>query len=227
MLVGNHSSRNGVIHAFDLEGSHLYTFDDETPEGSTLFSIYGADDMMLHRTTGQVWSAGKRAEVLIFDVDGSYAETIYMENYHVEGDSILQLDDGTVVLGLDTTISWALDLLTSEGEHISGWGDNDAELKLRVHKIGRAPTGRVIVGGHLNSKGYAALLRQAGQLEFHSGPIEDFIPRWDIIAFGSGFLATSDQDSVVRFDANLAVVDTSFTGDKTGRYRGMMVLGGN
>jgi len=77
------------------------------------------------------------------------------------------------------------------------------------------------------NKAVLAILKPGGQMIKQSDPIPDFLQSYDILPFGQGYLVSTDQGAIARFDADLNLVTASWTGAKEGDFRGLMVLGEN
>jgi|GEM_PF-3312864 len=235
--VGNRFK--GGVEVFDLEGTHVSAFQTENADGTYLYSVYGAYALMHHRPDGHVWVGGVRGQILDYLVDGTYKKTIWVNDYST-GDlnpkDLLQLPDDTILAIQDTTLDWGFFLFDKAGKYIGDWGDNANELKLEVNRMALNADGtRVAVAGEVGyptNKGYLALLKLGGQMVKKSQPIAEFYPSYGLVAFGEGFLtvgevAATNDTPLALFDKDLNLVNAAWHGDKTGSYRGLLVLGGN
>lgn len=229
--VGNRH-KDGV-EVYDLDGTHVSAFDTIDDKGSTLYSIYGAYSMMRHQPDGRIWVAGPRGKLLIYEEDGTFLEYVYLNPWpagELQGEDLLQLPDQTTVIVGDKSLSWDMHVLDADGEPIGEWGDNSEELQLRVYRIAPTVDGKVAVSGKVGlaiNKAVLAILKPGGQMIKQSDPNPDFLQSYDILPFGTGYLVSTDQQSIVHYSADLNVVNASWTGSKEGDYRGLMVLGGN
>ncbi len=236
ILVGNHSKKQAVIEVFDRRGARQYAFDyEEEQSGATLFSIYGADTIIKHPTTGEIWVGGPREYLLVFDEAGSFKEKLYFgySYSNLEPNSLVPLADGTTVIVPESTLDWYLFLMDAGGEIIGRFGNNSAELELEIKVGAVADDDHLVFTGKTGAgDGYVTLLRNTGQMVKQSARTEDVVGRWGVIAFGEGFLVITDRsgtndNKLAYYDSELNLVNESFTGDKLGRYRAMMILGGN
>lgn len=229
ILVG--SRYNPGAEIYDLQGEHVGSFDTEDSKGQILFSVYGAYTTIRHQPDGLIWVGGPRGVILVFDDQGHYQKTIYLEDYTIEAESLMQRPDGTTVLVYDSTLPWSMVLLDKDGQQVQKFGNNSNELELDVFRAALAGD-RILVGGQAYGKGYLARLKLTGTLVDHSGPIADFKPEYGIAPFGDGCLAVSSvqgtNDTPIHFfGPDLRPDPTPFNGAKTGSYRGILVLGGN
>jgi len=230
VLVGNRNKAGAEV--YDLDGNHLYSFQTEDPkDGTTLFSIWGAHGAILHQPDGAVWIGGRDGQTMIFGQDGVWKRSVLWDyqwsNLQVEG--LVQLPDGHTLAYTNSSIPWTMVLLDDQGQvEVGRFGDNTNELRLVVEGVALAGN-RLLVSGIANNKAFVARLKQNGILEKMSAPISDWMPDTGILAFGSGCLVSTAQvhDSVVYVDHDLVPDPAPFTGEKTGLYRGLIVLGGN
>jgi hypothetical protein len=235
ILVGNHSLKQSLIEVFDRRGVRQYGFEHEEENGTTIFSIYGADTIMKHPTNGEIWVGGPRGYLVVYSDDGTFQRKLHLGYSYdnLEPNSLVSLADGTTVLVPETTLDWYLFLLDPEGEVIGRFGNNSAELEIEV-KVGAVANDShlIFTGKSPGGDGYVTLLRNTGQMVKRSERTEDVIPRWGVMAFGDGFLVITDRSAtndnkLAYYDSELNLVTESFTGEKLGQYRGMMILGGN
>jgi len=227
IAVGNRQKAQAIIEVFDLDGRRLYSFQDETEDGHHIYSSYGAETMLRHQPDGLIWVGGPRGYQLTFDEAGTFKEKLHLDDYTLQARSLVQIAGRGVVLVPQHSIAWYLYLLDEKGEEIGRFAQNTEELNLTVHRGALAPGNHLVVAGVVNHRGTLALLRPDGQMERQGTPTEELLPRWGLISYGHGFLATTEQDSIAYYDADLNLVSESFTGEKKARYAGLMVLGGN
>ncbi|NOZ00649.1 MAG: hypothetical protein GXP54_02010 [Deltaproteobacteria bacterium] len=229
--VGNRH-KDGV-EIYDLDGTHVGAFDIVDDKGSNLYSIYGAYALMRHQPDGKIWVAGPRGKLLIYEPDGTFLDYVYLDIYpagELQGEDLFQLPDQTSVIVGDKTLSWDMYLLDIDGKPVGKWGDNSQELQLKVYRAASIAGGGVAVSGKVGlaiNKAVLAILKPGGQMVKQSAPVPDFLQSYDILPFGDGYLVSTDQGSIARFDADLNLVTSSWTGAKEGDYRGLMLLGGN
>lgn len=141
-------------------------------------------------------------------VDGTYKKTIWVNDYQtgdLDPKDLLQLPNDSVLALQDTTLDWGFYLFDKAGK------------------------GEV---GYPASKGYLAILKAGGQMIKKSAPIAEFYPSYGLVAFGDGFLTVGEvggtnDTPIALFDKDLNLVNTAWNGEKTGSYRGLLVLGGN
>ncbi len=236
--IGVGNRHKGGVEIYDLDGVHVGAFQTEDADGAFLYSIYGAYAMFTHRPDGHVWVGGVRGKILDYLVDGTYKKTIWVNDYQtgdLDPKDLLQLPDDTVLALQDTTLDWGFYLFDKAGKYIGDWGDNDNELELEVNRMALTPDNRVVVGGEVGypaNKGYLALLKVGGQMIKKSAPIAEFLPSYALVAFGDGFLTVGEvggtnDTPIALFDKDLNLVNAAWNGEKTGSYRGLLVLGGN
>lgn len=231
--IGVGNRHQGGVEVYDLDGNHVGAFDTDDDKGSYLYSIYGAYGMIRHRPDNTIWVVGPRGKLLVYQDDGQWLETRYLGNVtlgELTPEDIVQLPDDTTVLVGDKSWAWDMVLLDANGDTIGPWGNNKEELELQVFRATTTPDGQVAVSGKVGlavNKAFVAILKPAGQMVRYSDPLPDFKKSYGILAFGDGFLVTTDADTVVHLDKDLKVVTTDWTQGKAGTYRGLMVLGGN
>jgi hypothetical protein len=240
ILVGSRHKIGAEV--YDLDGNHLYSFDTVDQGGGGLFGGSGAYTAIRHRPDGDVWIGGPYGMILVFEDDGAgkkgrYKKTLEFDYYrfgNIQPESLIQLGNDKTAMVYQYSIPWSMVLMDTKGDvENAKFADNSNELKLVLEQGAVAGDG-FVVGGRVQQSGFLAVVRQNGIMDRHSGPIADFVPEYGVVAFGQGFLAATSQlpstvhDSIVYFGADLVpVVDPPFSGDKTGGYRGLMVLGGN
>lgn len=230
ILVGSRHKAGAEV--YDLDGNHLYSFQTEDPrDGTTLFSIWGTYAAILHQPDGAVWIGGRDGQTMIFGQDGTWKRSVLWDyqwsNLQVEG--LVQLPDGRTLALSNSSIPWSMVLLDGQGQvEVGRFGDNSNELKLVVEGVALAGN-RLLVSGTANNKGFVARLKTNGILEKVSAPFDDWTPENGIVAFGPGCLVSTAQtsDSVVYVGSDLVPDPVAFTGEKSGLYRGLVVLGGN
>ena len=240
VLVG--SFFQGGAEVYDLDGGWLYSFDTKDADGTSLFtSAMGARAAMLHAADGDVWLAGWDNRIVVFADDGAaargrYKRTVDLDSYKYGSltiNSLVDLGGGKTVMVYDQSLPWSWMQLNATGDvEIEKFGNNSSELELRLAYAARAGDG-LVVGGTVQQNGYVARVNRNGILEAKSSYLADFKPEYGLVALGRGVLVTTGQNgkianSLVYFDQDLVpVVAPTFSGDKTGQYRGLMVLGGN
>ncbi|MGM0578926.1 MAG: hypothetical protein ACQEXJ_24600 [Myxococcota bacterium] len=228
-MVGSRYTGGAPIYTFDAE--KVGGFDEDDEMGQYLWSVDGAYSALVHEPDEKVWVGGVRGQLLVFEPDGSYVETLYLDNYNLTVEDMWQLPDGNVVLLDDSSLDWEMTLVDDEAEEIGPWGDNGgSELKLVIETGTAAPDGDYVVAGRMgtgsSAKGFLARLKSGGQMLDHSDPLELW-PRYGLTAFGDEFLVSTDDDRVVMLDAGLEVVDDDWTGDKDVSWTAIMIAGGN
>lgn len=221
------------VEVFDPQGNHLYAFDLKDNKGSRLYSIYGAYAMIRHKPDNRIWVGGPDEKILVYEDDGTHVETISLGFQGPQAECLIQLPNLQTVMCDDTTATWGLKVLDTEGAIIGGYGNNTTSLSLAVYRGAASPSGKLVFGGRntISSAGHLALLEPAGQLYKQSEPIEDWKPQYGITAFGDGFLTTENKPAtndtpLALFDGDLNLLDEAWT-DREGTYRGLMVFGGN
>ncbi len=218
------------VEMFDLDGNHVGSFDTKDPEGQYLYSVYGAYTIMRHQPDGRLWVGGPRDKILVYDDAGTWLETIDLWWDSIEVEDLVQLPSGDTIL-IDDSYSWELRLLDEAGEDIGDYGDTEStEIKLTTAAATLGHDGKVLLAGRSGSPatyGRLVLLKQAGQFVKASELFEDFEPDYGVVTFGNGYLGATDAGTLVEWDADLAIIDAAWTGEDTGDYRGLMVLGGN
>lgn len=221
------------VEVFDRHGVWQYAFDTADKDGARLYSIYGAYAMMRHAPSGKIWVGGPSEKLLVYEEDGSYVKTIHFNFQGPDAECLIPLANGHTVMCTDSTLPWELWELDEAGEIIGGYGDNSGTVKLSIHRGAMAASGQLVFGGSVGAIGssFLVLLKPAGQLTKQSPPIQGWKPQYGITPLGDGFLVATGQTgsndmSLARFDANLDLVTDAWT-DRTGNYRGIMVLGGN
>ncbi len=240
LVVGSFYQSGGEV--YDLDGTWLYSFDTKDGAGQPLFtSSTGGRASMLHAESGEVWLAGWDNRIVVYTDDGAanqgrYKRTIDIDSYQYGNLTIDSLVDlgGEVVLVNSYSLPWSWMVLTAKGEiDIEKWGNNTGDLALKLAYAARSAEGGLVAGGTVQQVGYVVRVNANGILEAKSPYLADFTPEGGVVALGAGVLVATGQNgkitnSLVYFDKDLVpAVDPTFSGDKTGQYRGMMVLGGD
>ena len=219
------------IEAFDLDGNHLFSFDQKDSEGQGTFGIFGGEAMVRHPMTGHIWVGGPLGEILRFSDDGVFLDRVEFpfEYNGINAGGLVATDKGEIVMVVDGGGAGLEEmlLLDAEGEIIGDYAENP-DVELSTYVIAETPDGGFVIGGQAASwyTGRLARVAQSGKWLASSPAFEDLEPRRGLSAFGHDYLTSTNEGSVAWISGDFEVIDADITGE-TSNYAGIIVLGGH